>query len=632
MRDWPLLPIPRKIDVTNWIVYTTYLYAAKVFSLNSHETLVVDFYDIQIKETILRIFVSDGEFATLKLISPSKWSDSMIDKLLPLRFSLAHLGMPPSRGCAPANKRTGVTIKSFLKRRIKGEMQSDALDCLFLYQLGIRQRALGDRHQKIRDQIDATFSVIEELPEDINEWIEKYPLYEHQYIFYRRVKKNKIEGLCSSCKNHVLLTTAKHNFEGVCPVCSHKITFKAEGISQRTLDKFVFNYIQKSIGDGIIQRVFEGYKSYLDGYSTPRMLFTERRRYVYSNDSVSPYHFGNFRNTGEMRWCDGAQHSIGYMSYSNISYLYPTNLRSVIRDTKWMDSGIDRYAIANIQFDPYDYFWLFKEQNGIRYLVDNKLYSLVEDGIARSTTGKMDEGFFQTLRKNKAYFNDFREIGISVKEVVMISSFGSRPPKRDIMLRIRSMGIVSEIPHILKYTTVDKSINYIYKAAGAESSARDMIIMWLDYLKMAEDAGYDSRSTFVLFPRDLRKEHDRLVAERKALENAVYDKAIREMFFEASRMLAYDDGNMFIRPPMNAAEICEEAVTLRHCVDKYIGEVAMSQTMILFVRHKDEPLKPFYTVEYRNNEVRQCRGLRNVFPTYDVNCFLKNWSEFVTKK
>jgi len=637
LRDWPLLSIPRKVDAANLVEGSVYLYAADSFvSLTNHEMLVVDFYGIQSKEIYLRVFISDGGFASLKLQPAPKWSDSMIDGLLSYRLCAQQDGRL-KRGCSPVNNKTSMIIKSFLKHKIKGEILTNPLDCIALYQAEIRKKALRDRHQRIKDQINSQFSMIEELPEDIQNWIEQYPLWEHQYIFYHRAAdRKKIAGLCSACGGEVLLTTVKHNNEGVCPACGRRITFKSYGISHGTQDKFVFNFMQKGKNGGLIQRVFEGCKSYRDGYKEPKVSFSECRRYVFvgESESVSAYHYGRFRNTDEVRWCDGKQFAFGYMAYTDTGCVYATNLRSVIRNTKWMDSGIDLFALTKIEFDPYNYFTQYQKRNAIRYLVDNRLYSLIEEVVKSSWKGDvMDEGFFLALRNNKAYFADFREIGIRVDEVIMIESFGSRPPKKDVLLRIRSMDLVGEMPRILKYTTVDKALNYIEKfSGGAGGIAKDTLITWLDYLEMARGAGYDTGSSFVIFPKDPTAEHDRFATDRKAQENAAYDKAICEIFEKTNQMLTYGDGDLFIRPPMNAAEICGEAVGLRHCVDRYIADVALSHTMILFIRHKDKPLKPFFTVEFQNNKVRQCRGLCNVDATDDVKCFLKRWSAYIEQK
>ena len=59
-----------------------------------------------------------------------------------------------------------------------------------------------------------------------------------------------------------------------------------------------------------------------------------------------------------------------------------------------------------------------------------------------------------------------------------------------------------------------------------------------------------------------------------------------------------------------------------------------AKTVILFIRKAEEPDTPFYTLEYRNGVVVQCRTSHNA--TYEQDESVKNfvdaWVERVTKK
>lgn len=53
------------------------------------------------------------------------------------------------------------------------------------------------------------------------------------------------------------------------------------------------------------------------------------------------------------------------------------------------------------------------------------------------------------------------------------------------------------------------------------------------------------------------------------------------------------------------------------------GAVAKGETMILFVRKESEPNTPYFTLEYKDNRVIQCRGFKNCGMPPEVNAFVK---------
>ncbi|MBQ9794945.1 MAG: PcfJ domain-containing protein, partial [Clostridia bacterium] len=56
--------------------------------------------------------------------------------------------------------------------------------------------------------------------------------------------------------------------------------------------------------------------------------------------------------------------------------------------------------------------------------------------------------------------------------------------------------------------------------------------------------------------------------------------------------------------------------------------------VILFVREKSAPKKPFYTLEWRDGRVFQCRTNHNKTYTQDerVKAFVDAWVKHITKK
>lgn len=75
--------------------------------------------------------------------------------------------------------------------------------------------------------------------------------------------------------------------------------------------------------------------------------------------------------------------------------------------------------------------------------------------------------------------------------------------------------------------------------------------------------------------------------------------------------------------PKDGSELKREGEALHHCVGTYIDKVAKGETNIFFVRKEKEPDKPYYTLEFKNNKIVQCRGSHNCGMTPEVEAFVK---------
>lgn len=155
---------------------------------------------------------------------------------------------------------------------------------------------------------------------------------------------------------------------------------------------------------------------------------------------------------------------------------------------------------------------------------------------------------------------------------------------------------------------------------------------WLDYISWCATLKYNLKDMYVLLPPDFGKAHDRVMKEYQAFKDeqerkrqAKMEKLIKEVLADARdipAMMMKDKGLMIILPK-SGDEIKEEGRTLHHCVGTYVERVAKGETMILFVRKESEPNIPYFTLEYRDGKVIQCRGKNNCSMTNDVKAFVE---------
>lgn len=134
----------------------------------------------------------------------------------------------------------------------------------------------------------------------------------------------------------------------------------------------------------------------------------------------------------------------------------------------------------------------------------------------------------------------------------------------------------------------------------------------------------------LLFPRDIRAAHDLLLLRVKAKTDEKINAGIAELATTLEWLSFSDEeSGLLIRPCADQEELIKEGGYLHHCVARYARDVSKRRTSILFIRRISEPDIPFYTLEYKQGEVIQNRGMHNCGKTEEVELFEKKWLEYI---
>lgn len=144
---------------------------------------------------------------------------------------------------------------------------------------------------------------------------------------------------------------------------------------------------------------------------------------------------------------------------------------------------------------------------------------------------------------------------------------------------------------------------------------------YADYLRMARAIGSDMTDEFVLYPRSVKTAHDavlRVINERerkrKRKEAREKDASIQKVYKKIKKKFSYENDDFVLRPAKTNSELVKEGQTQHICVGSagYAGKMIRGESYILFLRKKDHPEKPFYTVEITPQyEILQRHGKYN---------------------
>jgi len=85
------------------------------------------------------------------------------------------------------------------------------------------------------------------------------------------------------------------------------------------------------------------------------------------------------------------------------------------------------------------------------------------------------------------------------------------------------------------------------------------------------------------------------------------------------------------------SDLLKEGEILNHCVGRmnYDQKFAREESLIFFIRNKEEPQKPFVTLEYslKSKKILQCYGYRDSRPSQEVLDYANNvWLPYANKK
>ena len=134
----------------------------------------------------------------------------------------------------------------------------------------------------------------------------------------------------------------------------------------------------------------------------------------------------------------------------------------------------------------------------------------------------------------------------------------------------------------------------------------------------------------IRYPKNIVEAHDKMMNLKKEKESRILSEKISKIAKE-KQVLCFEDSetHLLIRPVASHQELIEEGKKLNHCVASYAKDVAEGKTMILFIRDTEKPDEPYFTLEFKNNKVRQNRGRYNCEREERVVLFEKKWLEYL---
>lgn len=551
-----------------------------------------------------------------------------------------------ARRCAFYSQSDETRVRRYFRSEDSG------FNALSKVQSEIQEARLQKRLRKRDRKIRARMAPLKAFPRGMKTWMRRYIM--PAYLFYNANRKKTASGRCSACGKPVMLPGAKHNAKTICPYCHRELTLKSRGRCGCIHDRDTCQIVQKISANEVIIRIIKVYYDYYD--DTPKERFRENARVFVRLDEIGRLHSENyFYSYGDYEltpWKRGKRPVYYPYSYSfeadMCGHVYCANLPDDIVGTPWEYCPITLfYEHYHEEMELEPFITAHIEHEKFEHLVKVGFYNLASYMAYRLyDNSALDETQNRTHRILKVAPEDvdfLRKLDIDIPDLRIFQPHSQEGLKnrQELFLWMKEQKVTRDIGNILPYMTVHKLLRYMdsqfsflnmRKTRYGTTRYRDMqalVSEYRDYLDMCLKENYDMRSSFILFPKDLQKSHDKVARRIKHKADAQMRRDFNAVYQRILNQLDYECNGLKIVYPATPDDIIAEGHALHHCVGSYVERVAKKECMILFLRRCEDVSKSFYTIEIRSKKVTQVRGMSNSDATPEINEFIERWTKDV---
>jgi hypothetical protein len=538
---------------------------------------------------------------------------------------------------------------------VTGKNLDTGFRALVVLQQDIRDKATRERQKRRELKIRDRMRPLRPLPKDVEGWLRREVV--PAYFFYDYQRGNKpVTGVCSACGKTVEIAGARHNADGVCPLCHRPFKMKSNGKRGRLWNRETASVVQKLSGNEVVVRILKVYSTWdkgspqdLDWYEETRIIIGVQK----NGKAITEAYHDSSESVGITTWKCGLPPAM-YLYGQNFNaetcgHLYCRNLDKELNGTPWQYCQLKEFykGDRSEEMEVAPYLAAHLEHPRLEHLVKVGFHRLASDLVYRGCVlAESQNRTHQILGVLAEDIPFLRELDANAGILHMFQKYCAMNLKgRQELLRWQLQHDVKfDVMHLLEHMTAHKMMRYLngqYPAMlekktqfGQQrySSMQDIVREYRDYLDMCKKERYDLNNSFVLYPNDLQVSHDKVSRRIKQRENAKMRRDFKAAYRRVMAQLDFEMDGMKIVYPVNPSDIVAEGHALRHCVGSYVDRVANQECLILFLRRCEDLDTPFYTIEIRHKKVVQVRGMVNEAPTPEVEKFMSLWEKRVLNR
>ena len=298
-----------------------------------------------------------------------------------------------------------------------------------------------------------------------------------------------------------------------------------------------------------------------------------------------------------------------------------------------------KYSAVNLYdyTDKLEYLRFYEKYPQIELLVKNNLskYATIKSIVEKLSK---DKNFCKWFFKNKEVLSNKHFYIPTIKK-----AYKDNSDLIQTQIRIETKKSLSNqdyhrtLNQNFNKSEYDTLVDYICKQKTSLSN-------YEDYLRACIELGLNITIERNRYPKDFKRWHDIRIDELNS-KQAEIDARKRKELLEKFSMVANKylglqrnlKGTYITIIAKSPEDLVFEGEQLNHCVGKmgYDQRFAREESLIFFIRNKDNPDVPFVTIEYsiKNKSILQCYGYKDSRPTEDVlNYVNKIWLPYANRK
>lgn len=533
-----------------------------------------------------------------------------------------------------------------IKQLTGKETSNHQIDNLAEWILEVQEKKISERRKASGDIDDEDYTLCpEELPEGLADFIHSEILPEDNTLIY---KKGNRKGVCALCRRKVYARSyterfTQHSFVE-CPNCGEKVYCVLENSNSWSAD-FVQNVICAQKGT--------------DG----KTIFFRQWHIIRNNDAIYPDITKNLKevaryairdNKVAMWTKEGKEQTFMGRAYIYDRKNWERSRKIYIYDGCYVFcwNGLnDVISGSRLQYADVENYNKTEYRNIVKYLIDVARYPVLEFlqkrgfeklvrervcGMSRETANailwqrvNLKECFRFPLR----YLNMFDAASCTLHDIETLNKICTIPNVSEkqikALLEIASnSNDLDSIIYAAHYKPLNKVIKYL-RQQQKKSGDKGTGSIYRDYLKECKELNLDLSEKGIIFPPDLFKAHSETTTLMEYKRQNIDVKKF-EMRVKKLKKYEFKKDGFIVAVPKEPQDIFYEGAVLGHCVGTYARAMADGKTAILFIRKENEPETPFYTMEFKNNRIVQCRTYKNESYEKDeqVKAFVDAWFTF----
>ena len=387
-----------------------------------------------------------------------------------------------------------------------------------------------------------------------------------------------------------------------------------------------------------IQRMF-----LIDDMSNGETGITEICR-AYTDDYGSSWNAWYY---GQKYYCFGRRQTFQYKKYNSVVHILPRKY--------FVFPNLDKLTISKEKkdclrimdglMDPCDLIQMVNDTPNTEKLIKNGFTRIVAETGSMYTINARAKDISRLPRQQALRA---AKLNVSCDALNVLYSFPKITDKNiKTINKIKSDYKSSQLVDLMsKGLNLNHVMTLLEKTGGlTEKNMR----LYSDYIDMAGTLHMDIFDEIVYRNKRWHEFHDqyseRLNAERerreaelnfkRAKEKKEKFKGIETDILRNKRIFSWENDKYRIIVPESYKDIIDEGTKQHHCVgatDTYMLRMATRESWIVFLRTKDNPETPYYTIELDKSRIRQAYSAYDRKPDYEiVEKILNKWMKSVKK-